>query len=37
MKTNKKPPGLPEDWFWKALAMVGTLASIAGLIATLVK
>jgi hypothetical protein len=37
MKTNKKPPGLPEDWFWKALAVVGTLASIAGLIVALVK
>jgi hypothetical protein len=37
MKANKKPPALPEDWFWKALAVIGTLASIASLITALVK
>ena len=28
---------LPDDWFWKLLALVGTAASIAGLIVALVK
>jgi hypothetical protein len=37
MKTNKKLPALPKDWFWKLLAIVGVAASIASLIVSLVK
>jgi hypothetical protein len=38
MKDKKKSPDeLPGDWFWQILALVGSLTSIAGLIATLSK
>jgi len=34
---KKKPCKLPEDWFWKLLAVIGTLASVAGLVISIVK
>lgn len=34
---NKKARKLPDDWFWKLLAVIGTLASVAGLIVSLIK
>lgn len=38
MERGKKKPGrLPEDWFWKLLALVGTAASVAGLVVALAK
>ena len=37
-ETEDKESGkLPDDWFWKLIALVGTLASIAGLIVSLIK
>lgn len=36
MDKKEKPPGT-GDLFWKAVALVGTLASLAGLIVTLLK
>lgn len=36
-KDKKKPSEKSDDWFWKMLAVVGTLASIAGLVITIVK
>jgi hypothetical protein len=38
MVPEKKSSGkLPDDLFWKALAIIGVAASIAGLILTLLK
>ena len=37
MGKRKKPGKVPEDLFWKILALVGTAASIAGLIVSLIK
>jgi hypothetical protein len=37
MKQIKKPPGLPDDWFWKLLALVGTIASVASLVKGLIE
>lgn len=36
MQIKEKPSGkLPDDWFWKLLAVLGTAASIASLIISL--
>ena len=35
MAEKKKPSG-DDGWFWRAVALVGAIASIAGLIASLV-
>lgn len=34
---NKKPGSEPGDAFWKAVALIGTLASLAGLVISLLK
>lgn len=34
---KKSPDGKSDDWFWKLLAVVGTAASVAGLIISLLK
>jgi hypothetical protein len=36
MKQIKKPPGKPDDLFWKLLALIGTIASVASLIKALI-
>lgn len=35
-KPIKKPPDT-DGWFWKILAVIGTLASIAGMVISLIK
>lgn len=34
---NKKPDNKSGDSFWKAIALIGTLASLAGLIISIIK
>ncbi len=36
-KQKKSPDKKSDDWFWKTLAVVGTAASVAGLIISLLK
>lgn len=37
MEPIKKPPDWPGAWFWKILALVGTLASVASLVKDIVE
>jgi len=37
MKPIKKSSAFTDDLFWKLLALIGTLASIAGLVVSLIK
>jgi len=37
MRAKKKPPWYTTEAFWKILAVLGTLASIAGLVVSLIK
>ncbi len=37
MAKIKNPPGKPGDLFWKAVALIGTLASLSSLALDLLK
>jgi hypothetical protein len=36
-KPKRKPPWYTAEAFWRTLALIGTLASVAGLVVSLIK